>query len=1080
MWNNTNADHLKVCLHQLIEAQAQRTPDKLAVVFEQSQLTYRELNQRANRLAHHLQALGAMPEVLIGIYLERSLEMVIGILGILKAGGAYVPLDPMYPKERLAFMLEDSQAPVIVTQQGLVEDLPARGAKVICLDTDGPAIAQESDEDPESLVKPHNCAYVIYTSGSTGRPKGVAMVQRALVNLITWQLSGVGPQAGLAQPAKTLQFAPLSFDVSFQEIFSTLAAGGTLVLISEELRLDAVRLLEFLHQQAIERIFLPFVALQSLAQVASASLENGADHQAGAVREGAALPLVLRDMITAGEQLRITRDLVRFFSSLSGCTLHNHYGPTEAHVVTSYTLEGPPEQWPALPPIGKPIANVQTLILDASMQSIAPGETGELYLGGICLARGYLNNSKLTAERFIEKPLGDPTAPRLYKTGDLARMLPDGNIEYLGRVDSQVKVRGYRIELGEIEVVLGQHPAVQVAVVAAREDMPGDKRLVAYIVENLQYPALEDQEQKLEPQAEQVSRWQKVYDEAYRQSVPPLGADPTFNTSGYNSSYTGLPTPAAEMREWLDHTVERILSLRPRRVLELGCGTGMLLFRIAPRCTQYWGADLSHVALDYIQQQLLRPGFRLPQVKLLQRTADDFTGIQAESFDAVILNSVAQCFPSIDYLLSVLDQAINVIKPGGFIFVGDIPNLALREAFYTSVELHKASSLFSKEQLRQRVKNRMTLEQELIIDPGFFFALKQHLPKIDQVQIQLKRGRHRNELTRFRYDVILHVDSKLAPITDLPWLDWQQEKLSLSEARRQLIEDKPTVLGFRRVPNARLMAEAKTMEWLKGQEGPETVDEWREVLHELEATGIDPEGLWALGDELPYSVFINWSGPDAEAYYDAVFRRRIRADEVMPVISFPWEARVSPRPWESYATKPLAERSTGELMPQLRTFLQQKLPYYMVPSAFVIVDKLPLTPSGKVDRRALSAPGMTRPDLKVPFVAPRTPVEEVLAGIWAEILRLDRIGIHDDFFELGGHSLTAVQIISRLSQTLDVEIAFHRFFEAPTVAELAAALLQDPEDRIRIERSAELLFDLAELSDEEVEAMLSRKTGLPS
>jgi acyl carrier protein len=439
---------------------------------------------------------------------------------------------------------------------------------------------------------------------------------------------------------------------------------------------------------------------------------------------------------------------------------------------------------------------------------------------------------------------------------------------------------------------------------------------------------------------------------------------------------------------------------------------------------------------------------------------------------------VVQHFPSIDYLVSVLERAVNVVKPGSCIFVGDMPNLALREAFYISVELHKASSLFSREQLRQRVSNRLNLERELIIDPGFFIALKQHLPKIDQVQIQLKRGRHRNELTRFRYDVILHVDSKLAPITDLPWLDWQQEKLSLSEARRQLIEDKPTVLGFRRVPNARLMAEVKTMEWLKGQEGPETVGEWREVLHALEATGVDPEDMWVLGDELPYSVYINGSGPDAEEYYDAVFRLRTRADEVTPAVSFSWEKAASPRPWESYATKPLAERSTGELVPQLRTFLHQKLPYYMVPSAFVIVDKLPLTPSGKVDRRALPAPGMTRPDLKVPFVAPRTPVEEVLAGIWAEILRLDRIGMYDDFFELGGHSLTAVQIISRLSQTLDIEMAFHRFFEAPTVAELAATLLQDPKDRIRIERSAELLLDLAELSDEEVEAMLGRKTGI--
>jgi len=473
-WNDTHADYpLDVCIHQLFEAQVEQTPDAVAVVFEDQQLTYRELNSFANQLAHHLSSMDVGPDVLVGICMERSLEMMIGLLGILKAGGAYVPLDPAYPQERLAFMLEDADVPVLLTQQHLVFGLPEQGAKVVCLDTDGQANAyctalpnaQQSQSNPVSSVKPNNLAYVIYTSGSTGRPKGVAMTHRPLSNLLSWQLGS----STLKSEAKTLQFAPISFDVSFQEIFSTWCSGGTLVLILEEVRRDAVGLLRFLSDKAVERLFLPFVALQLLAEVADAQ---------------GAVPKSLREVISAGEQLQITKQIANWFSKLEGCTLHNQYGPSESHVVTAFTLTGSPSDWPALPPIGCPIANTRCILLDAQMQLVPVGIPGELYIGGVGLARGYLNRPDLTAERFIPNPFSDQPGTYLYKTGDLARYLPNGNIEYIGRIDYQVKLRGFRIELGEIEAMLGQHPAVRGAVVMDREDVPSDKRLVAYVVPN--------------------------------------------------------------------------------------------------------------------------------------------------------------------------------------------------------------------------------------------------------------------------------------------------------------------------------------------------------------------------------------------------------------------------------------------------------------------------------------------------------------------------------------------------------------------------------------------------------------------
>ncbi|MDZ7968489.1 MAG: amino acid adenylation domain-containing protein [Nostoc sp. DedSLP03] len=454
VWNDTQTDYPHKCIARLFEEQMERTPDAVAVSFQSQQLTYQQLNCQANKLAHHLQKLGVGPEVRVGICVERSLSIAVGLLAILKAGGAYVPLDPRSPQERLNYMLSDSQASVLLTDSSIA--LSGQPLTVVCLDT-SEIFCQNSQENPVSKVTPENLAYVIYTSGSTGKPKGVAMSHRSLANLLHWQI-----EESAFSCAKTLQFASISFDVSFQEIFSTWCNGKTLVLIAEEVHKDGFALLQLIAKEKIERLFLPFVALQQLANTASISQSY---------------PASLRQIITAGEQLHITPDLVNFFRELPGCTLQNQYGPTESHVVTSFTLKDAASSWSPLPPIGRPIANTQIYILDKSLQPLPVGVPGELYIGGVAIARSYINSPVLTAEKFIAKDEN-----RLYKTGDRARYLPDGNIEFLGRIDNQVKVRGFRIELGEIETVLAAHPQVKEAVVIARVDRPGNKRLVAYIV----------------------------------------------------------------------------------------------------------------------------------------------------------------------------------------------------------------------------------------------------------------------------------------------------------------------------------------------------------------------------------------------------------------------------------------------------------------------------------------------------------------------------------------------------------------------------------------------------------------------
>nr|UXB95131.1 non ribosomal peptide synthetase [Pseudomonas syringae] len=459
-------------LHQLFEAQAAAQPDSVAVTYEGQRLSYAELNQWANQIAHRLIAQGISADDRVAICVERGLEMIAGLVGILKAGAGYVPLDPSYPEERLAYMLEDSAPKMLLTQRGLRERFAQAAMPVLLLEADARA---ENGIDRAPVTNPQlaglnaqHLAYLIYTSGSTGQPKGVAMPHAPLVNLMHWQIAQTVEDRRPRQ--RTLQFAALGFDVAFQEIFSTLCAGGELSLIHSDTRLNFRRLFEHICEQRIERLYMPCIALQALAEAMVAEPEQP--------------ECLLQDVITAGEQLRITEPMRQFFARLNDARLHNHYGPTESHVVTALTLDGDPQAWPTLPSIGQPVANTRIYLLDEHMRPVPVDVAGELYIGGACVARGYLNRDDLTAERFIADPfaasdVGTPCA-RLYKTGDLGCWQADGKIVYLGRNDDQIKIRGFRIELGEIEARLGQYPGLRDTAVLAREDLPGEKRLVAY------------------------------------------------------------------------------------------------------------------------------------------------------------------------------------------------------------------------------------------------------------------------------------------------------------------------------------------------------------------------------------------------------------------------------------------------------------------------------------------------------------------------------------------------------------------------------------------------------------------------
>ncbi|RUR73747.1 hypothetical protein PCC6912_55240 [Chlorogloeopsis fritschii PCC 6912] len=1005
-WNQTQADFPDQCLHQLFEAQVAKTPNAIAIEFAGQHLTYQQLNQQANQLADYLQTLGVKPGVLVGICIERSLEMAIGLLGIMKAGAAYVPLDPAYPQERLAFMLDDSQAPVLLTQQSLMSKLPKHHARVVCIDSDWDVIAKHSQKNPNSGVKPENLVYILYTSGSTGKPKGVQIKHCSLVNI----LSFMAEEPGLTEQDILLAVTTISFDIAAIELYLPLIVGARIALASREVASDALQLAEY-----IERSRATFMqATPATWRMLLAIGWQGSSHL---------------KILCGGEAL--TRTLAD--ELLKRCSsVWNVYGPTETTVwSTIYKVESGGDSIP----IGRPIANTQIYLRKQqknhiqSFQLVPIGVAGELYIGGVGLAKGYLNRPELNQERFIPNPFDNGQQDYLYKTGDLARYLPDGNIEYLGRIDHQVKIRGFRIELGDIETALSQHPAVRETVVIAR-----DERLVAYVVPK---PEKSAENSSTTSQMEQLQQWQTIWNESYSQSSPNQNSkfDPTFNIISWNSSYTGLAIAAQQMQEWVERTVERILSLQPQRVLEIGCGMGLLLFRIAPHCSHYFGIDLSKTAIAYIEQQLKQQN--LSQVKLANQAADALDELEAETFDAIVINSVIQYFPSIDYLVSVLEKAVKLVKPGGHIFIGDVRSLPLLEAFHTSVQLYQASDTLPIEELRQRIQERMDQDGELIIDPAFFTSLKQHLSEISHVQIQLKRGSYDNEMTRFRYDVILHIGTEVNRAVEPTWRDWNPD-LTLSAIHKLLKDTEPECLGLARIQNARVTQDVEATKLLAKFNDFHIVGELRAKLQEnTQQPGIDPEALWNLGNCLPYTIHINWSDSDTQGCYDVIFQRHSSASTTIDFFS----EKTSPiKPWSVYANNPLKSKQADNLVnlvPQLRTFLKEKLPEYMIPAAFVVMNSLPLTPNGKVDRRALPAPNKIRANLKEDFVAPRNSVEQQLAEIVTLILGLEQVGIHDNFFDLGGHSLLTAQMLFQVQKTFEIELSLQTFFIAPNIAELA-------------------------------------------
>jgi amino acid adenylation domain-containing protein len=1037
-------------LHGRFAAVARAQPMATALSHEGQTLSYGELNRRANRLAHRLRARGVEHESLVGIAMERGLDLVVGLLGILKAGAAYVPLDPGYPSERLAYMVTDSGMRWLLTQRSVHAHLPEHDALTLFIEEEE---TPGQDEDPSPGL-PEQAAYLIYTSGSTGHPKGCVISHANVLRL----LDASAPFYGFGRRDVWTLFHAYAFDFSVWELWGALLYGGRLVVVPYATSRSPAAFHRLLCEQGVTVLNQTPSAFYGLIQ---------ADREAGAHA-----PLALRWVIFGGEALDFKR-LQPWFErhGEQQPRLVNMYGITETTVhVTCQPLTRALSAHACGSLIGRPLADLRAYVLDAQLQPVPVGVGGELYVGGAGLARGYLKRPALSATRFVPDPYGPRPGGRLYRTGDRVRRLADGTLEYLGRIDQQVKVRGYRIELGEIEALVEAQPGVAEARVLCREDQPDDQRLAAYVV-----PARAAASDASED-AEQVHQWQSLYESTYRDSAP----DPTFDISGWNSSYTGAPLPAEEMRTWLEATLARLQALKPRRVLEIGCGTGMILYRLAPAAERYVGVDLSEVALKRLATHTRERG--LTQVELHHAQADQLGRFEAGAFDTVVLNSVVQYFPSVDYLRTVLEAGIRTLAPGGALFVGDVRSLPLLEAYHASVQFHQSSDELGRAALAQRLARACQNEEELLLSPQLFVALKAEHPRISAVDVQLKRSRDRNELSRFRYDVVLHTDGPVdAPMPPALTLDARDQALSLQALQARLAGEVATCIALRHLPNARVWEDMEVLAWLAEQRPGATVGALRRRFGQPPARAIDPQAIVGLGEHLGYQVAVAES-PDAEpGLFDALLSKQpaVPPGTLTPLV----RQRLDPQPWSAYANDPLNSRRQRALLGALRAAAETQLPEYMRPASYTFLTAMPLNANGKLDTRALPAPGGDPRAGDRTIVPPRTQLELKMLRQWQEILGVDTLSVTDNFFELGGHSLLATQLISRVRDAFRVEIPLTVLFEGPTITAMANYLDTRLEkgaaalpEKIRIlDRGpdSQLLQRVDQLSDAEIDVLLA-------
>ncbi len=990
---------------ELFEQKAAEFPSNIAVSHRGTDLTYAELFVSARRLAGVLQSHGVRPGTLVGIAGDRSIHYIVAMAGVVLAGGAYLPLDPALPAGRLRIILEDAAPVAILSSEAARGQFDTARCPVIGLEQQHWQALASAEDFEKPLLTPEDTAYVMYTSGSTGTPKGVIIPHRGVVHLVHSRYASFGPEASI------LQIANLCFDAATFEIWGSLLHGGRCVLMPME-QPSLQQIADTLVDERISSLFLTATLFAALTDCIPQAFRT------------------VKEVITGGD-VTPTASVRRALFFNPGLHVINGYGPTECTTfAATQRFQGADEVDEELT-LEDAVAGTQLYVLREDLTTTKDDEEGELYVGGAGLAKGYLNRPELTTRAFLQSPFGRDGS-RIYRTGDRCVRRADGRLVIRGRRDKQIKLRGFRIELGEIEAVLQNHPAVHSAAVKIAETAPGEKVLLAYAAPTTDSIA-PDPIRDEQVFAELTKQWEQVYSKLlYRSlaSADQAGHDPTLNSAGWKSSFDGRPISVSEMEEQVGQTVARILALAPKRILEIGCGTGMLLFRLAPHVESYVATDFSQAALDYVDRQLREMPW-IQNVVLERKAAHELPTAPNGGFDVVVLNSVTEHFSSVAYLDDLVRRLTGIVSPDGFVFVGDNRNFTLLRHFHAMIQLMNSSNEDSAASLRMRAAADYAQEEQLTIDPYFFtrFAGEGYA----RVSVQLRRGRHHNEMTGYRYDVILQRGEPGHPNTAALRLDWNAEHNTLERICEFLKLKRPEQLVLTGIPNARLRGAGVLMDAVHGKLAFANVGSLRHAVSSA-PKGIDPEQVWRAAEQIGYDVQLPPTRRCETGTYDAVFRRdgrelfNLAAERVEGAAPIPGNDPLLP--WRSV-----------QLANDLRSSLELNLPEYAVPAFITVLPHLPLTSNGKVDIAALPLPARLQ-NSPVQSAEGGTAIERQLRAIWENVLGVRNIGLEEQFFHLGGDSLKAVRVAEKVSTLIGRDTSPALLFDQPTLHAYAKLIEQ--------------------------------------
>lgn len=963
-------------LHEVVRKSVERYPERLAVRDGEIAWTYAQLYGRCRQMASGLQKSHVLEGDSVMLYMQRSADQIAAQMAVMMVGAVFIPVDTSVPPTRIATIVEDANCKLVLVDSDAKEHLERvlgeRKIDNVVLLTSSDLIARNNGLWNAPQVAPDDLAYMIFTSGSTGKPKGVLIEHAAICNFVR----AFCERVELTEDDCFLNNMSPSFDGTLSQTFTALSIGAAIEVVSNDILLDPERLTNLINERGVT------FAACTPSMFASLDSEQ--------------VPK-LRKVLSAGEALT-SEAAVPWMQSHQ---LYNGYGPTECTIGSAIHPIKP--GFGRTPPIGRPLTNMSMYVLDRRGNLVPDGVIGDVYIGGAGVGRGYLGLPELTAEKFVPDPFASNpsgTRTRMYATGDLGRWNQDGFIEIVGRGDNQIKLRGFRIEPGEIAAAMEQLPEVKAAAVLAwgeEQDQGAGKRLVGYFVaENdamRETAAATEEARNLEQT--HIDSWRKLFDQSHQQAGLVLAPEDDF--SGWQSVISGDLIPLNLMREWADQSAARIRRLQPNRILEIGCGTGLILLRLGESFQRYDGLDVLPSSIEQLKQTVSARSELKDRVHVQVGLADQLESLPHGLYDTIVLNSVVQYFPSVDYFMSVLEGAIKRLARSGKIFLGDLRDLRLHGAFATEVELARgATETLSVAKLRRRVTSRMEHDEELLLDPSMFQFLSSRFPRIKEIEILSKIGSAENELNRYRFDVILHFDDEFTSNEGttcyLPASEYERD----GTIRR---------------------------EWLL----------WN-LLQTVEPD-YEVEEMVRLADRC-MDILANRQ----ETNWDAVVQFVADAGyKISPVSIEAKSANI-----ETWGNNPLERRRSLELVGRMRDRLREKLPEYMIPSAFVPLDRLPLTVQGKLDKAALPPPPAARPEWAGNWKSPTNDQESILAEIWEDLLEVDPIGIEDDFFDLGGHSMLAVRMMAEVERRTGTNLPLAALFQKATIAHLAS-LLRDPD-----------------------------------